>query len=125
MFTTICRRDTSATCRNSSRKRSTDPSHSAIHASPFFAALCIQTPGQTIKPAGLKTQQVWMERKNTDSGVDLKAIRLFCMAPALAAMLAAASVQAQEPASARPPSREGTVSSGQDGISGTDSVALA
>jgi hypothetical protein len=55
----------------------------------------------------------------------LKAIRLFCVAPALAAMLAAASVQAQEPASARQQSREGTVPSVQDGISVTDRVALA
>ncbi len=43
-------------------------------------------------------------------GEILKAIRLFCVA-ALAGMLAAASVQAQEPASAREQSREGTASS--------------
>jgi hypothetical protein len=73
----------------------------------------------------LKTQRVWLERENTDSGVDLKAIRLFCVAPALAAMLAAGSAQAQEPASALQQLREGTAPSAQDGISVTDSVAMS
>jgi hypothetical protein len=47
----------------------------------------------------------------------LKAIRLFCMAVALAGMLTAASVQAQEPASAREQSREGTLALGLDDVS--------
>ncbi|MGC2261202.1 MAG: hypothetical protein WA437_14310 [Candidatus Sulfotelmatobacter sp.] len=49
----------------------------------------------------------------------MKAIRLFCLAVALAAMLKA-SVQAQESASVREQSREGAVLPGVDGISLTD-----
>jgi hypothetical protein len=58
-------------------------------------------------------------------GGDLKTIRLFCMAVALAGMSATASVQAQEPASAREQSREGTVLSGLDDVLLTTNVALA
>jgi hypothetical protein len=64
------------------------------------------------------------EGKNTDVGEDLKAIRLFCMAGTLAGILAAASVQAQEPARAGEQSREGTVPSGLDDISLTTNLAL-
>ncbi|MGB6405111.1 MAG: hypothetical protein WBF26_19880, partial [Candidatus Sulfotelmatobacter sp.] len=62
--------------------------------------------------------------KKTDVGGDLKAIRLSCMAVALAGMLAAAAVQAQESASAREWSREGTVPSDLDDSSPTTNVAL-
>jgi len=58
-------------------------------------------------------------------GGDLKAIRVVGMAVALAGMLAAASVQAQEPASARERSREGMVQSGLDGVSVTAKVVQA
>jgi hypothetical protein len=57
-------------------------------------------------------------------GGNLKAIRLFCVALALAAMLAAAPVQAQEQANAREQSQEGTVPSGLDAVSLTTNVAL-
>ena len=57
-------------------------------------------------------------------GGDLIAIRLLCMAVALGGMLAAAPVQAQEPASAREQSRDGTVPSGLDDGSQTARVAL-
>ncbi len=55
-------------------------------------------------------------------GGDLKAIRLFCIAVGLAGILAA-SVRAQEPASAREPSREEMVPSGLDVVSATTMVA--
>jgi hypothetical protein len=58
-------------------------------------------------------------------GGDLKAIRFVCLAVALAGMLAAASVQAQEPASPREQLREETAQSGPDGGSATPDVALA
>ena len=54
----------------------------------------------------------------------MKAIRLFCMAPALAAMLAAGPVQAQERANAREQSREGTMPSGPDDRPLTTNVSL-
>jgi hypothetical protein len=57
-------------------------------------------------------------------GGDLIAIRLLCMAVALGGMLAVAPVQAQEPASAREQSRDGTVPSGLDDGSQTAKVAL-
>jgi len=50
-------------------------------------------------------------------GEDLKAIRSFCMAVALAGTLGSASVQAQEPTSAREQSQERTVPKGVDDIS--------
>jgi hypothetical protein len=53
---------------------------------------------------------------NLDVEENLKAIRLFCMAVALTGVLTA-SVQAQESASAREQSREGTVASGVDAVS--------
>ena len=56
---------------------------------------------------------------NTDVEENLKAIRLFCMAIALTGMLTA-SVQAQELASAREQSREGTLASGVDAVSQND-----
>ena len=56
------------------------------------------------------------ERENADVGEDLKAIRLFCMAVTLAGTLAAASVQAQEPASA-PEQSSGTPPLGLDDVS--------
>ncbi len=64
------------------------------------------------------------ERENRRWGEILKAIRLSCMAVALAGMLAAASVQAQESASAREQSREGTVPSGPDDRSLATDVAF-
>jgi hypothetical protein len=54
----------------------------------------------------------------------LRAIRLFCIAVAIAGMLATVSVQAQEPVSARAQSREETASSGRDDVSPTTNVAL-
>jgi hypothetical protein len=54
----------------------------------------------------------------------LKAIRLFCMAIALAGMLAAASAQAQEPESALERSREERVSSDLDDVSLASNVSL-
>jgi hypothetical protein len=62
--------------------------------------------------------------RKTNVGEDLKAIRLFCLVGALAGILAAASVQAQEPASAGEQSREGTVLSDLDDISLTTNVVL-
>jgi hypothetical protein len=62
----------------------------------------------------LKAQQI-----NTDLEENLKAIRLFCLAVALTGMLTA-SVQAQESASAREQSPEGTVASGVDAVSQND-----
>jgi hypothetical protein len=59
--------------------------------------------------------------RDTDVGGDLKAIRLFCMAVALAGMLAAAPVQAQESGSAREQSR---VQFGPDDSSQTANVVL-
>jgi len=59
-----------------------------------------------------------------DVGGDLKAIRLFFTALALAGMLAGASALAQEPASAHEQYREGTVPSGLGGISLTTDVPL-
>ena len=56
------------------------------------------------------------ERENADVGEVLKAIRLFCMAVTLAGTLAAASVQAQEPASA-PEQSTGTPPRGLDDVS--------
>jgi hypothetical protein len=56
-------------------------------------------------------------------GEDLKAIRLFCMALTLVGMFGAASVQAQDPASAREQSQEATVPSGLDDVSSTADVA--
>jgi hypothetical protein len=53
----------------------------------------------------LKSTADKAEQENADVGEDLKAIRLFCMAVTLAGTLAAASVQAQEPASAPEQSR--------------------
>jgi hypothetical protein len=64
------------------------------------------------------------EPGNTDVGGDLKAIRLSCMAVALAGMFAVASVQAQESASAMEKSRERTAPSGLDDSSPTTNVAL-
>ena len=64
----------------------------------------------------MKSKAGKAERENTDVGEDLKAIRSFCTVVALAGMLAAASVQAQESASAQEQSREGS--------SVTPSVAL-
>src|SRR5208337_3588272 len=58
-----------------------------------------------------------LRRKNTNGGKDLKAIRLFGMAIALAAMSAAVSVQAQESASARKQSPEATVPPGLNNLS--------
>jgi hypothetical protein len=55
----------------------------------------------------------------------LKAIQVFCTAVAVAGMLAAASVQAQEAASAREQSREATVLSGLNVASVTPSIAQA
>jgi hypothetical protein len=52
-------------------------------------------------------------------GGDLKAIRLFCMALALAGTLTAASVQAQEAANAREQSRAGTAPSVLEDVSPT------
>jgi hypothetical protein len=62
-----------------------------------------------------------------DVGGNLKAIRLLCMAIALPGMLAtsSASAQAQEPASAREQSFDGTVPAGLDDVSATPKVALA
>jgi len=57
-------------------------------------------------------------------GEDLKAIRLFCMAVSLAGAFVAASVQAQEAASAPEPSLEGTVPSRLNDFSLITSVAL-
>jgi hypothetical protein len=54
----------------------------------------------------------------------LTAIRLFCMAVALGGMLAAAPVQAQEPASEREQPREATVPSGLYAGPQTASIAL-
>jgi hypothetical protein len=65
----------------------------------------------------LKVQQIGPGEKNTDVGGDLKAIRLFCIALALAGTLVAASVQAQEPANAREQSRAGTAHSVVDDVS--------
>src|SRR5271155_447265 len=73
----------------------------------------------------LKTLKVWLERENTDAGVDLKAIRLFCLAAVLVAMFAAASVQAQEPVSPREQLPEGTATSSLDAVPATITVALA
>ena len=56
-------------------------------------------------------------------GEDLKAIRLFCTAVALAGMLTAASVQAQEPASGREQSQEASLPSGLDDVSLTPTLA--
>ena len=53
-------------------------------------------------------------------GGDLKAIQLFYMAVALAGMLTAASVQAQEPAREREQFREGTAPSGVEDVSLTN-----
>jgi hypothetical protein len=64
----------------------------------------------------LKSTADKAERENADEGKDLKAIRLFCMAVTLAGTLAAASVQAQEPASAPEQSR-GTPPLGLDDVS--------
>jgi len=58
-------------------------------------------------------------------GEDLKAIRLFCTAVALAGMLTAASVQAQEPASGREQSQEASLPSGLDDVSRTTALAPA
>ncbi len=57
-------------------------------------------------------------------GGDLKPIRLLCMAVALAGVLAATSVQAQEAASAQKQSREGMALSGSDDVSLTTNAAL-
>jgi hypothetical protein len=65
-----------------------------------------------------------LERANSNVGGDLKAIRFVGMAVALAGMLAAVPVQAQEPPSAREQSREGTVPSGGNGVPTTTRVAL-
>jgi hypothetical protein len=54
----------------------------------------------------------------------LKAIRLFCLAAALARLLPASSVQAQEPARSLEQSRQGTVPSGLDDVSLTTNAAL-
>jgi hypothetical protein len=48
-------------------------------------------------------------RENTDAGEDLKPIRSFCMAAALAGISGTACVQAQEPTSKLEPSQERTV----------------
>jgi hypothetical protein len=64
----------------------------------------------------LKSTADEAERKNADVGEVLKAIRLFCMAVTLAGSLAAASVQAQEPASMAELSR-GTTGVGLDDVS--------
>jgi hypothetical protein len=63
------------------------------------------------------------ERENTDVGEDLKAIRLFCTAVALAGMLTASSVQAQEAASGREQLQEASVPSGLDDVSMTTTLA--
>jgi hypothetical protein len=64
----------------------------------------------------LKSTADKAERENADVGEVLKAIRLFCMAVTLAGTLAAASVQAQEPASA-PEQSTGTPPRGLDDVS--------
>jgi hypothetical protein len=56
-------------------------------------------------------------------GEDLKAIRLFCTAVALAGTLTAASVQAQESASGLEQSQKASVPSGLDDISPTTTLA--
>jgi hypothetical protein len=72
----------------------------------------------------LKAKQIGFEWKNAGAGGDLKAIGLFCMTVVLAGTLTTLSVQAQEPASTREQSREGTAPSGPAEVSLAANVAL-
>jgi len=60
---------------------------------------------------------------NKDLGGDLKAIQFVCMAVTVAGILAAASVQAQEPASAGEQWREGSLPPRLEGVSVTPRIA--
>jgi len=72
----------------------------------------------------LKSTARRAKRKIRIWGEDLKVIQSFCGAVALAGMLAAASVQAQEPASSRAQSPAGTTAPGLDAISDTIRAGL-
>jgi hypothetical protein len=64
-----------------------------------------------------KQSKIGHERENTDVGEDLKPIRSFCMAVALAGTLGTACVRAQEPTSTLEQSQAGTVRWGLDDVS--------